>query len=408
MLVKKLVAASLMTAAFGASAAEVTLEEMKAAFVKQQQEIAALKKQVANSESVHSEAIQKYIKDEVAASKPASLINLSSHVEKLKWKGDLRLRWENTEFGDGHAKAGKTQDRIRQRVRFGFEYQTNEGWDIGLGLATGDAGGRSTNDTHNEDSEWATGDIRLDYAFVKYDFDNGVTLTAGQHKNPYLNSKILFDSDLRPVGVTAQYEADSFYATTGAYEVSNYDKDDEDAARMFAGQVGMEVGMFDIAAGLYHFNTSTAESNGMTNDSEFTIAQLYAGLSGKTDSFKYKAYGEVFTNLAADGASQSGAVAGDTDQDMGYVFGAEVGVSAWKFGYQYVYVEADAMFEELTDSDFADPVNGDDVNASANIVKVGYALSKNSSVGAKYIMAEQIEGDDDGGQTLQLDFKYKF
>ena len=56
MLVKKLVAASLMTAVFAASAAEITLEEMKAAFVKQQQEIEALKNYCMATRKVKSSA----------------------------------------------------------------------------------------------------------------------------------------------------------------------------------------------------------------------------------------------------------------------------------------------------------------------------------------------------------------
>ena len=243
MLVKKIVAASLLTAALNTSAVEITLEEMKAAFVKQQQEIAELRKQVKNTESIHQEAIQKYIRDEIAATKPKSLISLGEHIEGVKFKGDLRLRWE----GRNRKYKGEKRDRLRQRLRLGVEWKTEEGFDIGVGLAAGNDNPRSTNDTFSENKAFETNEISLDYVYVKYDFGNGIKLIGGAHKNPYLNSKIMFDSDLRPAGITAQYSKDNLFVTGGAYEVLN--GNDKDSSRMISVQGGVNTGGIVAAAG---------------------------------------------------------------------------------------------------------------------------------------------------------------
>ena len=402
MLVKKLVAASLMTTVFSASAAEVTLEDMKAAFVKQQQEIEALKKQVKNTESMHEEAIQKYIKDEIAATTTPSLISLSPHVEGLKWTGDLRLRWEER----NRQERGEKRVRIRQRLRLGFEWKTEEGFDIGVGIAADDGtnNARSTNSTFSNNKVNETGDLNLDLVYVKYDFENGFKVIGGAHKNPYLFSKFMWDSDSRPAGLTMQYNKDNLFVTGGAYQVL-HGGDHKEAARLLAVQGGFKAAGFTAAAGFYHFNRNPDEIDDPALESDFEVAQIFTEYAGKTENFKYKLQAEYFVNVAAGGVSQEAGL-DPKDNDTGIVLSSELSYSDWKFGYQYAYIEADSMVDDITDADYGTAANNN-TDIEAHILKLGYKLTKNSSIAARYIMAEEIEGDDNGTLT-QLDFKYKF
>ena len=416
MLIKKLsaIAAVAGFCTFSTPAVADDTAELKAILEKQQAQIEALSQKLEKQETIHNEALTHYIKNEVdraLADSSGNLLTLGSNVENLRFKGDLRVRWENIDWddndsSDAHSKAGKQQDRFRQRFRLGMLWKTNEGWEIGAGLATGGSGATSSNDTYSEGSAFETGDIRLDYAYAKHKFDSSMSVTLGQHKNPFASTGIFLDTDIRTVGVTSQYSNDGFFGTIGAYEVFNFDKDDEDSVKLFAGQLGIEQDGLILAAGYYHYNSATSDAFG-SGESEFQIAHAYAEFSGKTDSFKYTVYGEYFVNMGADGSGSSQVSGEDPeDNDQGYVMGAELGISDFKVAYEFANLEADAMINDLTDSD-TNAANGSGSNYEAHKLKLGYKVTKNFSVGATYIMAEEIEGTDEG-DLFQLDFKYKF
>ena len=434
MLIRKLSAIAAIcgycTVSSPAMAEDLSVKEM---LLKQQQQIEALQSKIAEQEAVHNEALTHYIKNEVdraLADHSGSLLTLGSNVENLTFKGDLRVRWENVDWDDNsnddaNSKAGKQQDRFRQRFRLGFLWKTNEGWEIGAGLATGGSSAISANDTYSEGSAFETGNISLDYAYAKHKFDSGLSLTLGQHKNPFIHSGIMYDSDVRFVGATGQFSNDSgFFATAGAYEVFNYDKDAEDSAKLFAVQAGVSQSGLTAALGYFHYNSAITDewtdldaddafddNEWSNNDTDFQIVHAYAGFEGKTDSFGYNVYAEYFVNIGADNDGTSQAVGPKNtldpeDEDTGFVLGADISVDKMKFGYQYANIEADAAYRELTDSDFASSIS-EQTNAEAHIFKASYKVTKNFSIGTKYVMAEEIDGTDEG-ELFQFDFKYKF
>ena len=420
MLIKKLsaIAAICGFCTFSNPAVADESSDLKAMLEKQQAQIEALSNKLEKQQTVHNEALTHYIKNEVDRAlkdSNSSLLTLGSNVENLTFKGDLRVRYENVDWdsnnkADAHSKAGKTQDRFRQRLRLGFLWKTNEGWEIGAGIATGGSDATSTNDTYSEGSAFESGDIRIDYAYAKHKFDGGLSLILGQQKNPFVNSDIFFDSDVRPVGITGQFKGDGFFATLGGYEVYNFDKDDEDSAKLVAAQVGFEADGFLAAIGYYHFNSAGSinpDGNVSLGNTDFDIAHAYAEYSGKTEDFKYTFYGEYFVNVGADSSGTSQVTGLDPeDEDSAFILGADLSISKFKLGYQYANVEADSMVAYLTDGDYAAGVNNT-VNSESHTFKLGYKVTKNFSVGAKYVMAEEIEGSDEG-ELFQLDFKYKF
>ena len=222
----------------------------------------------------------------------------------------------------------------------------------------------------------------------------------------------MYDSDVRFVGISGQHacEDTGLFATVGAYEVFNYDKDDEDAAKLFAAQAGIAQGGLTAALGYFHYNSSTADAYSL-GDTDFQIVDAYAAFEGKTDSFSYKVYGEYFVNIGADndGASQASTpknTIDPEDEDTGFVLGADISVDKMKFGYQYANVEADSTLGALTDSDYGTAVD-EAVNSEAHIFKASYKVTKNFSIGTKYVLSEEIDGTDEG-ELFQLDFKYKF
>ena len=142
------------------------------AFAQSTKEMDELREQLKKQQ----EQLDKLAKDMAEKNGPG--VELSSHLKKLKIKGDLRLRYEyrkRKEFVDTPAPGRwvkDDRDRFRQRVRVDVTYDWTDNWLIHMGLATGGSDATSTNDTYSEGSAFETGDIRLDFAYAKYTAEN--------------------------------------------------------------------------------------------------------------------------------------------------------------------------------------------------------------------------------------------
>ena len=405
MLVKKIVAASLMTAALSATAADdvsAQLEELKNAYIKQQQEMQAMRQQIKDVESVHNEAIHKYIKDEIKSevSKQSSLLSLSSHVEGLKVKGDLRLRYQSED--NSKSKGGGTRDRFRERVRIGAEWKTSEGWDIGIGVATGGDDGSSTNDTYGDKGTWDSGDLRLDYAYAKHSWDlkdGKQTVILGKMKTPFFTSKAFFDGDYRPTGVAYQVDMGTIFATAGAFTVQqNNSGRNENDTTLYAAQVGMKTDLFKAAVAYYHYN-NTDYDNGdpgsyiQVDDHEVQLVDFVADVYLKVGDVKVTPYTQAAFNNKAD------------DEELAYMLGAKLGLGNISFSYDWRHMEENSVPTRVMDSDF---IGG--AGYEGHVFAAKYKLTKNLTLQGKYYMTETInEEDTDNKRDLaQLDLVYKF
>ena len=398
--------------------------ELKALLLKQQKQLEALQNKVERQETVHNEALTHYIRNEIdraLEARGSSLLTLGSNVENLTIKGDLRVRYEAISAGDEGDK-----DRFRQRFRLGFLWKTNEGWEIGAGLATGEANGdtaggksgTSANDTYSKGGPFENGDIFLDYAYAKHNWEN-TSLTLGQHKNPFVSTNLLWDSDVRFVGVTGQWVSpdSGFFATAGGYVVQTFDSasGENDDANLLAAQLGYQNEGLTAALAYYHFDSAaTADTLSVASgDDQVKLVSAYLEYAGQTDSFKYKVFGEYTINIGADDSTASQEAGTQESEDQAFVLGAEIGVDKWKFKYAYARFESDSAFGPLTDADFGNAVGtGTGVNnVEGHILGISYNVTKNFQIGSKLILAEEIEdsgANASDGELLQIDFLYKF
>ena len=390
-------------------------------------QINALSKKVEKQQAVFNEELTHYIKNEINNAlkdhRGGNLLTLGgSHVEGLKLKGDLRVRYENIEKNNNINK-----NRFRQRFRLGFTWKTSEGWEIGAGLATGSAGDNtatSTNSTYNDN--FGTGSINLDYAYVKYKFDNGVSFIAGQHKNPFLQAAgTLFDSDARFIGATIHAQCEQFFGTAGIYTLSP-DTGDDAQDLLIAGQAGYSANGLTIAGAIYHFNgqdnnidddynvdpdpkeTDKAKFN---DENDITALSGLIQFKGKADAFSYKVFGEYTVNIDADdNASQVTYSAGEDakDNNVAWALGAEIKIDKLKLGYTYAHIEGDAFYNALDDGDFGAGTSNGTADTKGHRIKAGYSMTSHSSIGVTYIISEDIEAGSDEQNLLQLDFAYKF
>ncbi len=367
------------------------------------------------------------------------VFKLGNKSKQFELKGDLRVRFEQRDRADNDLDdmGVDRRRRFRHRFRLGMKFKTDWGWEAAAGLCTGGEDGTSTNFTWNDNTEWETGDIRLDYAYVTHKWGD-TKLTVGQHKNPYKHAGILFDSDLRPTGVSLQQGLGPAFLTAGVYEV-RYLGSNEGLGLMAGLQAGVKVGGGPVGAtfavATYNYNSpytdevGLGDSSGETSAEEykFQLLDLYADVSVKFgDIGKGKIYFEYTENFGAEGESfpdvplgttGGGQRGGDIDPEANnqhYVIGSALEVSRFKFSVDYINTEADALPERLIDGDFGTGVESTDIDGYR--FKAGVKLAKNCSIGLAYLRYRRQDEYDlvmhgvnrDEAELYQVDLKYKF
>lgn len=138
-------------------------------------------------------------------------------LDRLKWEGDIRLRYQGDLFADRNAPEavfqtiGQTIDntledrhRERMRLRLGLNANVAGGVDAGVRITTGNtADPVSTNQTlGNTGNKYS---VVLDRAFLKLSPVDDLTLWGGRLPNPFFSTDLVWDDDLNFEGAAASY-----------------------------------------------------------------------------------------------------------------------------------------------------------------------------------------------------------
>jgi hypothetical protein len=172
---------------------------------------------------------------------------LPDWVSRIKWTGDLRLRFEDDFFAADNQensyfdwprinRAGgitkvddpfrnSTVDRIRyrMRLRLGMEAQIADGLKAGVRMTTSnDRNPISINQTLGQNGQQY--EVALDRAFLQYDYVDGqgqqwLNLWGGRFANPWLSSDNVFDPDLNFEGFAGSFHLP--WGGAGPYQVPN-------------------------------------------------------------------------------------------------------------------------------------------------------------------------------------------
>ena len=361
----------------------------------------------------------------------------------LKLSGDLRIRYQQQRLNNDNPAEGQNYtvaEIVRERVRLGFDWSNNEDWTIGAGLSTGAAAATSTNSTYSTASAFSRNPVQLEYAYAKHTWalgDTKTSVTLGQMKNPYVSGWLLWDSDVRPVGVVVQEEVGPVFLTAGYHYVYETGGTNQDDALMGAVQVGVKgktnVAQDDVvegcvAAAYYGYNRETSLLQGV--DYRFQIADLYADTKvtfGKVASVKV--YGDYTQNIGATSdiglpgvppASNPSQVKDVADIDPRHsndaiLVGCDATVGRFMAGVAYARVMADSMYAPLKDADPGENLGGATggvTDVEGWVYKVGVNLTTNMSVNGTMFDFRRLEGREvlnvNANQTYQLDFNYKF
>lgn len=374
--------------------------------------------------------------EDTAEEKLASVKKMSDKLkwaEKIKLKGDLRLRRQYSE-SDPEVGDKSSRERYRYRLRLGAEGEVTDKVKVGLGLASGGDDPRSTNETLDDTFE--TKDIRLDYAFAEWKATDWLDVVGGKFKRKkYLwnPTDLLWDGDINPEGVSAHlHSKNSFgtaYANAGHWILDEFRGVSDDPTLTYA-QIGHKFksgNFFGNVAGTYYSfdgydianddNTGSSGELGEHSSGGNTIVTV-----GTEDryAFDYDSLG-LSAELGVKDVIMPGkiiAVFGDyiknddSDEDTGRAIGFKFGdkkvksAGTWQFKYINADLEGDAFPDIFPDSDRL----GGQTGVKSNEFVFKYAIAKNIILALDYYDSEQdLPGEDDDEEKIfQSDISFKF
>lgn len=321
-------------------------------------------------------------------------------AEKITLKGDLRTRYQ---YQDEDDRVDRSRGRLRYRL--GVIAKPLEGLEVGAGLASGDGDQRSTNQSF--DRSFSGKGINLDYAYMQYAFDNGITAVAGKLKyKKYLwtPTDVMWDSDINPEGFSANYSAvnnfGGFFGNAGIWVLEENSRASNDPF-MGYGQAGQRWSAGDwfgtVAGAVYVFSdinelgdlTASEGTNTDTNLSSFNFA---GEVGTEIGGGKVRLIGEYINNFDT-----------NTSEDIAWALGAKYSWNKWKMKYIYADVEANSVPDFLPDSDRFDGLTG----VRGHELEIKYALMKHVSFGLDIYHVEDI-ATDVAQDLVQVDMNVKF
>jgi len=334
------------------------------------------------------------------AASAANLATATAPASPWSVSGDVRLRHERN-FDDGD---GPHRNRGAMRGRIAASYQASDWLSIGGRLVTGNlddprsAGVTLSN--FNDDFQ-----VGLDRLYAQATFGH-LTLSGGKFANPFRATPLVWDNDVNPQGVAADYRhslaSGAKLRATGLYFAID-EQSASDDSHMLGGQLGWESAArghwrYDAAAAYYHymldslagadntdFRTNLRRADG-SYLSRFHLADLMASVThtGLGEAWPLRLAGEYVRNLAA-----------ATDADTGYSMDLYLGRGSrqgdWRFRYGYSAAQTDAVLAAFSHDDTTIATN-----YRQHSVAVDYVLLSNTTLNATWYRFRPDDAADAG------------
>ena len=321
-------------------------------------------------------------------------------AEKIAIKGDLRTRYQY-EDEDGRDERG----RGRLRYRLGVIAKPTGELEVGAGLASGSGDQRSSNQTF--DATFSAKAVNLDYAYMQYAFENGLTAIAGKFKRAnflWAPTDVMWDSDINPEGFSANFTGmntwGGFFTNAGVWVLEENSGSSDDPF-MGYGQIGQSWASGEwfgtLSGSVYGFGdvnfvSDFTRSEGTNTDSKLSSFNFAGELGIRIGGGKARLLGEYINNFET-----------NTSEDKAWALGAKYSWNKWRMKYIYADLEANSVPDFLPDSDRFDGLTG----IRGHEFEINYALVKNVSFGLNFYHVEAIATDIDQ-ELLQIDMNVEF
>lgn len=425
------------------------------------------------AESIRAEvetAERKDFKEQIKSTSP--------WLDGLKSKGDVRMRYEafnretednNTATGDA---GGTDRNRARFRVRWGLEQKFGDEWKAGFRIASGGGTTDATSTNQSFDNEFGLKDVFIDTAYALYTPTShwkgvipsvqDVEIGVGKVENPYSrdkwNTSIIWDGDVTPEGIyekvdfrlmenkdsEAYWDLNTLFGQWFVDEDSNNSPGDQEMQSYGVGttyqwaknhKTSLKFTYYDWNeyADFLKRGPSSLGNNFGGNDrtvDAFRIANIYADVNFDAPTMLFgtqpiTVFGDYAVNTGVEDDPNfsedlpNGPRNGeDTAFSVGFSLGKAKDPGTWSAGYEYLYIEPNAVVGNFAESDLG----------------LGFANNKGHKLSYKYMLHKAIElnftawitervnktlmtygaadnriaGDDDQILRTQLDLVYKF
>lgn len=400
-------------------------------------------------------------------------------LDRLKWEGDFRLRYQGDLFSEGNSPetsfqaigqnvSNTLEDRQRERVRLrlGLNANITGGVDAGIRMTTGNTSDPvSTNQTlGNTGNKY---NLVLDRAFIKLSPIDDLTLWGGRIPNPFFSTDLVWDDDVNFEGAAVSYAPGAQepqrefkpFITAGVFPLQEVEEKAGVAARdkwLVAAQAGLEWvpstrARFKLGAGYYHYENvsgvrnltptttgqydlsapqfrqkgnslfvidSDANNNNTQDDPVYGLAADYriANLTLVADFADFYPVHVIGSfdwarNVGFDQAEIMTRTGQNIDPETnGYQARLTIGYPRiterheWQAFVGYRYLERDAVLDAFTDSDFH--LGG--TNHKGFMIGGQYGIYKNTSLSARWMSSDEINGLPLAIDVFQLDLNAKF
>ncbi len=311
-------------------------------------------------------------------------------AERVKLEGDVRFRHEVINNPDG---VHEDNNRLRIRARVGAYAQINDTTKAGIRLVstTGDA--TSTNATLDDNFESKT--VGWDLAYIDWAptaLGGNTNFIFGKMKKPWMSvNDVIWDGDTNPEGMaaTSEFKFDGFSLIPSA----GYYILDDNGNNSFTED--SHVGHAQLAAKIGDKTKLGVSYYGYENKNAVSMEERLFEVFGETaiPGTPLMVYASHVTNSNADAPG---------DDDNAWSIGTHGKLGNFKAGYEYRDLGVNAVNPNFANSDFVS-------NSDGHILKAGYAIDKNFSLGATYFITEDNNGDETRDRDrVQVDLKAKF
>jgi len=404
-----------------------------------------------------AEQIRAQMSKDCSSKGSAGKLDLDSSVKSLALSGDVRVRWQSDSWKPQVADGSNENQnsRFELRLRVNADYKLADDFFAGFGLQTNDVhsrpvtlaatsssnpGGR-TNQTLADGGQNYT--IGISKAFLGWTPTPGVTLIAGKQNNPFYTTDMVWDPEIYPAGFTESINFNKAFGISGidltlvagqfvvadnneanSTPDTNQHRDAYIYMTQLVASAELTSGVkLTVAPGYYTTNSGDADGGNVNALRNLKVILLPGDVSTEIAGLKTKFLWDLAYNV--EGTDLSKTTTGSNHvlipnpskiDNRAFLLGVKVGENKKKgdcsFIANYRRVGYSAVDGNVNDSNFAYGYT----NMKGVTLGVTYNIGDAATIGASYIMANNLRDDNQNGtvgtlnsaQILQVDLGVKF
>ena len=343
----------------------------------------------------------------------------NTFLDRIHFKGDLRLRYESIERDDTDNKY-----RNRYRLRLGTKVDLMDNLQFEVGMRSGFANPTSGNQTFHDDqplSDYFLQSFRFNILDLAYKFDNSMVKVGRQSYMMYrpIKSQLVWDNDVSMNGINYQYNDDTKIITLGVNQPTLEESSmAQDNVNLFLAQYVHKTKLGDtklnLGAGVYYYDGLKGNTTLFGKDKGNTVVDgVYTNDYNIVEGFAEVQFKDILGmpfKIAASVAYNAAADDNNLGYDVAFQLGKAKHVGNWQVKYSYTDIEEDAVFAAYSDSDNF----GGGTAARGHAIRAKYKMGKNLYLAGNFFFNElyesksKKEGTEPNYERVQLDCIVKF